>query len=201
MRAARSLTLLWPGLPWLWLRGGLMGLVLACAFAIVLDVAVITTWIWCELMEPPVVIGAWTATAVIFVAATFSAVKAFPPPLHIGRDPAADALFATARDAYLARDWTTAEATLRTLLARAPTDGEAQLLLGTLLRRVGRLAEARNALEQLSGADSGVPWRAEIDRELARITHPDRSVDDADEPASLPLPARQAAATRHDAAA
>ena len=45
MAALRYLTLLWPGMPWLWLRGSRAGLVLALAFAIVLDVAILTTWI------------------------------------------------------------------------------------------------------------------------------------------------------------
>lgn len=201
MRAARYLTLCWPGLPWLWLRGSLMGLVLAAAFAVALDVAVITTWIWCELVDLPVAVGMWAAAAAILVVATVSAVQAFPPPLPLGRDAATDALFVAARDAYLARDWTGAEAKLRTLLVRAPTDGEAQLLFATLLRRVGRPAEARAALEKLSRADSGVPWRAEIARELSRLDGDAASPEAADEPVSLPIRAEPWAGARRDAAA
>ncbi|MEN6451479.1 MAG: tetratricopeptide repeat protein, partial [Thermoguttaceae bacterium] len=76
---------------------------------------------------------------------------------------------------------------LQTLLARSPTDGEAQLLLGTLLRRVGRLDEARAALEQLSRADAGLVWQAAIVREFARIEADRRSGPDAGEPAILSL--------------
>lgn len=200
MRAARCLTLLWPGLPWLWLRGSVMGLVLAVAFAVVLDAAVLVTWIWSDLVDLPVALGIWTAAATILAVATASAVQAFPPPLPVGRDAEADAMFRAARDAYLARDWTAAEATLRTLLAQAPLDGEAQLLLGTLLGRVGRHAEARAALEKLSRADAGAPWRTAIERELARLAD-DRPGDVADaEPASLPLRAAPAATPRRDAA-
>ena len=124
MHAARYLTLVWPGLPWLWLRGSLMGLVLAVAFAVAFDVAVVTTWIWSELVDLPIAAGIWTATAAIFVVATVSAVQAFPPPLPLGRDPATDTLFVAARDAYLARDWTATEAKLRSLLARARSRAE-----------------------------------------------------------------------------
>lgn len=201
MHAARYLTILWPGLPWLWLRGSLTGLVLALAFAVVLDAAVIVTWIWNDLVELPVAIGIWTAAATIFVASTASAIQAFPPPLALGRDAAADVLFVAARDAYLARDWTTAEAGLRTLLARYPTDGEAQLLLATLLRRVGRGAEARGALEQLSRADSGAAWRTAIARELDRL---DADTNDAEAdagPVALPLPDVADATARRGAAA
>ena len=201
MHAARYLTLCWPGLPWLWLRGSLMGLALAIAFAVVFDVAVVTTWIWCELVELPVAIGIWAATAAIFVVATASAVRAFPPPLPRGRDAATDALFVAARDAYLARDWTTAESHLRTLLARAPIDGEAQLLLATLLRRVGRPAEARVALGKLSHADSGGPWRAEIAREMARLDADKEGPGEAGDPVSLPLRPEPAPAGRRGAAA
>jgi hypothetical protein len=201
MRAARCLTLAWPGLPWLWLRGSLMGLVLALAFAVVIDAAVIVTWIWSDLVELPVAIGIWTAAAAIFVVATVSAVQAFPPPIPLGRDAETEALFRAARDAYLARDWTGAETGLRSLLARSPADGEAQLLLGTLLRRVGRPTEARDALEKLSRADAGRAWQAVIERELARLAAGQSGPDTTDEPASLPLHHATVPAARRNAAA
>lgn len=169
MPAARHLTLLWPGLPWLWLRGSLTGLVLALAFGVAFDVAVVTTWIWTGLVEPPFLIALWTATAAIWLVSTASAAAAFPPPIHSARPEEADALFLKARDAYLARDWVATETRLRALLEIAPTDGEAQLLLGTLLRRVGRGAEARQALHKLSGSDSGAAWRDAIGAELRRL--------------------------------
>lgn len=177
MRAARYLTLLWPGLPWLWLRGSLPGLVVALGFAVTLDIAVLTTWIWSDLVDLPARLALWTATAATWAVATASAVAAFPPPLSAGRDAESDALYMKARNAYLARDWLTAESTLRTLLRRDATDGEAQLLLGTLLRRVGRLGEARAALDQLSRADAGRIWQSAIAREMARIDADGREAD------------------------
>ena len=187
MRAARYLTLLWPGLPWLWLRGSLPGLVVAVGFALTLDVAVLTTWIWSDLIELPARLAVWVATAVIWGLATVSALSAFPPPLAAGRDAESDTLYVKARNAYLAHDWLTAEATLRTLLQRDSTDGEAQLLLGTLLRRVGRFDEARAALDQLSRADSGRLWQSAIVRELARIEADSRATADTAGPAILSL--------------
>jgi len=166
VQAARYLTLAWPGLPWLWLRGSAAGLVLAAAFAVVLDAAIVTTFLWSELVEVQVTIGLWTAAAAIWIVATISAVAAFPSALASGRDAMVDAMFVAARDAYLARDWLTAESKLRAALELSPTDGEAQLLLATLLRRVGRLDEARGALQKLARSDSGGPWRSAITREL-----------------------------------
>ncbi|MFM8704221.1 MAG: tetratricopeptide repeat protein [Planctomycetia bacterium] len=186
MGFARYLTLVWPGMPWLWLRGSLAGLVLAVAFGLAVDVAVVTTWIWSELVDFRLTLALWTATAVVWLASTASAITSFPPPIPRGRDAAADALFVKARDAYLARDWLAAETKLRALLDLAPTDGEGQLLLGTLLRRVGRLDEATAALETLSRSDSGAPWRSAVARELERIVAARRPADMAD-PTMLPI--------------
>lgn len=182
VQAARYLTLAWPGLPWLWLRGSAAGLVLAAAFAVVLDAAIVTTFLWSELVEVQVTIGLWTAAAAIWIVATISAVAAFPSALASGRDAMVDAMFVAARDAYLARDWLTAESKLRAALELSPTDGEAQLLLATLLRRVGRLDEARGALQKLARSDSGGPWRSAITRELDLLAR--RSERSSDEVSS-----------------
>jgi hypothetical protein len=201
MAALRYLTLAWPGLPWLWLRGSRTGLVLALAFAVTVDVAVLTTFIWPELVGLEFTTALWTATAAIWLVATASAAAALPRPLPRVRAEAADALFVKARDAYLARDWVAAQAHLEELLALAPTDGEAQLLWGTLLRRLGRHGEARQALAQLSRSDSGGRWRAAITRELALLDEAAR--DTGGGPSILPLeqggagpgqPARRSAA-------
>lgn len=165
MAFVRSLTLVWPGLPWLWLRGSVGGLVLALAFAVLLDTAIVTTWIWSELVDLQVSIGIWTAAICVWLAATASAASAFPAPIPGHQDAATEALFLQARDAYLGRDWLAAERKLRTLLRLSPTDGEAQLLLATLLRRVGRTAEAKKALDQLARSDCGAPWQTAIARE------------------------------------
>jgi cytochrome c-type biogenesis protein CcmH/NrfG len=96
-------------------------------------------------------------------------------------------LFVKARDAYLARDWLAAETKLRTLLDLSPTDGEAQLLLGTLWRRVGRLDEAAAALQTLSRSDTGGPWQTAIARELERIATARRPAEEATDLAVLPM--------------
>lgn len=201
MAPFRYLTLVWPGLPWLWLRGSLSGLVLALAFAVSLDVAILATWIWPDLVEHSFTISAWTATTVIWVVSVVSAASAFPPPIQAVDRDETDKLFIKARDAYLARDWIQAETRLQELLALAPTDGEAQLLLGTLLRRVGRPAEARQALEKLARSDSGAPWRTAIAAELARLDADSAEVGESAEPVVLPLRDASAPAPGRTAAA
>ena len=179
MGIARYLTLVWPGMPWLWLRGSLAGLVLALAFAVAVDVAVFTTFIWTELVDLRTSLALWTATGAVWLVATVSAVTGFPPPIPRGRAAAAEALFVEARDAYLGRDWLAAETAVRSLLEISPLDGEGQLLLGSLLRRVGRHDEAEEALARLSRSDAGAAWRAEITRERDRIAR-DRHAPQAD---------------------
>jgi hypothetical protein len=205
MAAFRYLTLVWPGMPWLWLRGSRLGLVLALAFAVTVDVAVLTTFIWPELIGFGFSIGMWTATTAIWLISTASAVSSFPPPIPRPRAAAADALFIQARDAYLARNWLAAEAHLHALLALAPTDGEAQLLWSTLLRRVGRTAEAREALTKLSRSDSGSRWRGAIDRELELLDSGDGHDAAAAGPTILRVEPDSTASTprggRHGAAA
>jgi hypothetical protein len=198
MTALRYLTLAWPGLPWLWLRGSRAGLVVALAFAVSLDVGIVTTFIWPDLVELPITVAVWAGVAVIWLASTVSAVAAFPTTLPRPAPADVDPLFIKARNAYLARDWITAESRLRALLVLAPTDGEAQLLLATLLRRVGRLAEARDALEKLSASDTGARWRSAIAAERERIMGARRGDSNHDEPATLPLPDTNTAGRHHD---
>lgn len=180
MNLVRRSTLLWPGLPWLWLRGSRAGLLVAVAFAIVLDTAIVSTWVWSELVELEVAVGLWAAAAAIWLLGTISAVSAFPPPLTLTQDAATERMFVEARDAYLARDWLAAETKLLALLTLRPVDGEAQLLLASLLRRVGRSGEAEKALSKLARSDSGLRWHSAIARErrlLARAAEGDRDSD------------------------
>jgi hypothetical protein len=165
----RSLTLIWPGLPWAWLRGSWAGLILATAFAICLNLCIITAWIWTSFINLEMTFGIWTATAIIWIVSTVSAMSTFPQPLISSRDEVTDQLFVDARDAYLAADWLQAETKLQTILTLSPTDGEAQLLFGTLLRRVGRFVEAKKSLEKLERSDSGKPWEHAIRHELSLI--------------------------------
>ncbi len=169
MSFLRSLTLIWPGLPWAWLRGSWAGLILATAFAICLNLCIITAWIWTSFINLEMTFGIWTATAIIWIVSTVSAMSTFPQPLISSRDEVTDQLFVDARDAYLAADWLQAETKLQTILTLSPTDGEAQLLFGTLLRRVGRFVEAKKSLEKLERSDSGKPWEHAIRHELSLI--------------------------------
>ena len=182
MSFLRSLTLIWPGLPWAWLRGSWAGLILATAFGICLNLCIITAWIWTSFIDLEMSFGIWTVTAIIWIVSTVSAVSSFPQPLVSYRDEVTDNLFIDARDAYLAGDWLKAETKLQTILTLSPTDGEAQLLFGTLLRRVGRFKEAKKSLEILARSDSGQPWQHAIHHELSLIKRDFRENSEKIEP-------------------
>ena len=145
-----------------------------------------TAWIWTDLIELEVTFGIWAATAIIWTVSTVSAMSTFPQPLLNYRDEITEKLFIDARDAYLAGDWLCAETRLQTILTLSPTDGEAQLLLGTLLRRVSRLEEAKKALEKLARSDAGNLWQHAIDRELTLIKQNNQAHPEEIEPHSIP---------------
>lgn len=192
MTLMRRCTLLWPGLPWLWLRGSRAGLLLAVAFAVLLDTALVSTWIWTELVDVQTAVGLWAAVAATWVIAVASAVSAFPPPLILTQDAATEQIFVEARDAYLARDWLAAETKLLALLALRPADGEAQLLLASLLRRVGRPVEAEKALAKLARSDSGLRWQSAIARER-KLLERGSVVEQDEHPATARVGLRSAA--------
>ena len=143
----------------------------------------------------------WAAAAVVWIVGTVSALAAFPPLISTTHTAANNGIFIAARDAYLARDWLLAETKLRALLIVSPTDGEAQLLLATLLRRVGRNREARAALETLSRSDSGAAWNSAIGRELIRLDAPEAAPDANPEGSIVPLAATYNATPAGEAAA
>jgi len=60
-------------------------------------------------------------------------------------------------------------------------------MLATLLRRVGRLADATDALEKLSASDSGARWQTAMAAERQRIAETLRDDLNGDEPATIPI--------------
>ena len=52
MRCARWITLVWPGLTELWLAGAWWGLAIGCSFAWLVNLAVVSTFVWTELLGP-----------------------------------------------------------------------------------------------------------------------------------------------------
>ncbi|MCO6046837.1 hypothetical protein NG895_23305 [Aeoliella sp. ICT_H6.2] len=181
------LAYLWPGLPHLWVEGSWAGLALAIGFTALVNLAIVNLFIWPELMEPR---AKWVGGAALFalwVAALWetrgelrrqaerrrAAEEDRPDPeteqLALQQAEADQQLMAAQRS-YLAGDWIAAERTLLELIKVNKHDIEAQLLLATLWRHLGRTRHAVRRLGRIARLDAAAPWRFEIEQELALAT-------------------------------
>lgn len=158
---------LWPGLPPLWYRGSWLGLACACAFGALLNAALWATYVWTELVSAQVAIVWWTLLGVAWIAAVMAHLRGRKTTSN---DASTEGdLFPRALSEYLQGSWFQAEATCQRLLSHDAWDVPTHLLLATLLRRTGRLAEARRRLDELQSLDNSAGWEWEITREYERI--------------------------------
>ncbi|MEX2175175.1 MAG: hypothetical protein WD872_12505 [Pirellulaceae bacterium] len=180
MRALTWMICLWPGLVAAWLRGQFRGLVVAVAFAGVLNLALITTFVWPQGLSAALPTWA-TPVAVWVLVLGFWIVgvrrnwqdRAGPAPgvaeSMAAADPQIEADFRAAQAEYLKGHWIEAETLLARLLARRADDVEARLLTAAILRRTGRAAAAQALLTELAGTELAGRWRWEIAAELKRM--------------------------------
>lgn len=166
----------WPGLLSLWRYGRMRGLVLAVAFAILLNGAVIASFVYPEqvpqqaryLLWAVLIVGWWIATR---TAARHSGTAVERVVCEVN-----EGLFLQAQAEYLKGHWFEAETPLREILKINPEDSDARLLLAGLLRRSARHDEARRQLGRLAKMPSAQKWEAEIRRELALLSSRSRLV-------------------------
>lgn len=164
MRRMRWATYLWPGLPQLIARGSWVALGVAVMSAVLLNVALLSTFAWSELLVGPLRIAIWLFTIGAWVvSAGWSLAKRLRPG-GPPEDPGRDTLEA-AIERYLKGEWFETEQILMNLLRRNEDDVEAELMLATLLRHRGRYDEAAKRLERLEAADNAWRWEWEICRE------------------------------------
>jgi hypothetical protein len=158
-------TYLWPGLPQVWRRGAWPALGLALGFAVLLNLMVVASLVWTELLPSPLRKGAWTAIAVVWVGSGIVARwrARGEVPRESGsqrRDP-----YGEVTEQYLKGNWFEAECALAGLVRRDPRDVDAGLMLATLYRHTGRLDEAARQLDHIERFDEAAKWVLEIDRE------------------------------------
>jgi hypothetical protein len=165
MHRMRWITCLWPGLPQLWTYGSWSGLAVAVGAAVVLDLLLLASFGWSELVSPSWRITLWAAFGVCWlIAAGWSARQCRRRAAAGNSDPRADN-FAEALDCYLKGDYYQAEHVLEWLLRRNLRDLDARLMLATLLRHTGRLDEAREQLDTLARFEGAEKWQREIQQE------------------------------------
>ena len=190
---------IWPGLARLWLRGSLRGLCLACVFGVVLNLALITTFVWPQLLSRQLPSWGTPVAAWILVLWFWIVGRRGDRPLLAGKPPRGDLpteeqnnQLRQAQTEYLKGHWVEAESLLGNLLRDRPDDWEAGLLLGTIFRRTKRIAEARRAIGLLAEHERGLVWRTELSRELASLDNLERELKEASEAAEPPALRRAA---------
>ena len=170
MRQLRWLTLLWPGWPQLWFAGAWSGLAIALGFAALLDLGLLTSRMWTELLSPSMRTAIWLVLAAVWTVSAAASWR-WVGGLQTGRfRPADNELFVQAREEYLKGNWFEAETVLGRLLDRNVLDIEARLLRASLLVRTARRNEATGELDRLTRMDGGELWRMEIGRLRSRLT-------------------------------
>jgi hypothetical protein len=161
----RWITILWPGLPQLWLRGEWSALGLAIGFSALVNIAVVATWGWTELLEPALLWTAWGGVVLFWLVSLLGGAFQVVRLCGVSSIDSAGDLFRAVQGEYLKGNWFEAELALNQLLERNPSDVDAHLMLATLLRRIGQANEARERLELLSTIEGAEKWQLEIARQ------------------------------------
>lgn len=164
MSATRKLTCLWPGLPKMWVCGDISGLRLAVTFTVVLNLAILVSFMWPWRFSWLVTVLLWTLVVTIWGASFWATWRRFPeqPQEHA---TLYEGLFLRAQTEYLRGEYFAAESALERLLKHRPYDVEARMLLASVYRRTSRSDLARKQLRRLART-GGAKWAMEVAREL-----------------------------------
>lgn len=176
-------TAMWPGLAQLWLKGQFRGLLTAVAFAAAVNFALITTFVWPQLVSrqaPPWLVPAmaWIVVVWFWVAGLRAGARlsAAVQRAHRPADAQSLELFRQAQLEYLKGHLLEAETRLVSLLQRTAGDVEARLLLAAIQRRTKRPAEARQSLAQLAELSGSATWADEVRREQVKLGELEREL-------------------------
>lgn len=172
------LAYVWPGLPTILATGSWLGLAWAVGFAVLINLLILASLWWPELLMSRVRMGLWLVTAVFWVGATIVSSRALRD-LELSEETVEGPSFRDATQKYLQADWFGAEQILLDLLSKNPRDVDSGLMLATLWRHTGRFEEASQQLDRLELLDGARKWRLEIHQErkrLAEVTKSEESV-------------------------
>jgi hypothetical protein len=174
----------WPGLAQLWRYGQWQGLAAAVGFGVLLNLLLMASFVWVELVAPLWLKMGWLLAGMVWTgAAGWSIWHGWGvTPRQV---QSADAMFRTALGEYLQGNWFEAEQILGQLLELRPRDVEGRLMLATLLRHNHRLQEALDQLARVELLSDARFWKQEIEVERRMIAAAYEGKElDAVEPAS-----------------
>jgi tetratricopeptide (TPR) repeat protein len=159
----------WPGLAQVWSGQEVLGLILAAAFALALNAALVARFIWTEAVPAPWP-GFFSVAAVLCWGAAFGYTLWWAWLCHPERYRLEiDRLFRESQEMYLQGRWNEARKRLERILSMDETDADALMQLGMLFVRTEQTALARKSFRQCLELEAGVKWRWEIDRTLAKL--------------------------------
>jgi hypothetical protein len=162
-------------------------LALAVGFAILLNVLLLATFVWVELVDPRQLRLAWLAAGLVWIGS--AVVSAWHGRgLAPRRASTAEAMFREALGEYLRENWFEAERLLGRLLHLQPRDVEAGLLLATLLRHTKRYHEAIDQLDRLELVADAGRWNREIQAERLWIAQAQAEAVEPVPPIDNPFP-------------
>ncbi len=161
----------WPGLAGLWFRGHFSSLLLAIGFSVLLNVALISSFLWpWSLGETfpavawPLILLVWSVSAVLAYR-RLPDYLAIPASEKVADQRSGDTLFIQAQSEYLKGHWEEAKSLLKRQLNQNHRDVEARLLLATLFRHTRQFIAASQMLREIEKFDEAYEWRFEISRE------------------------------------
>ena len=165
MRRVRWITLVWPGLTDLWLFGGWWGLAIACSFAWLANLAIVSSFVWTDWIGAWSRVGVWVLLAVSWTVSVVLSFRQLRGNQAVLAEGDVEDLFRRAQREYLHGNWVQAEQLLSQLTSLNAGDAGARLMLVSLLRRTGQLAEAAAQLRRLEASDAAAQWQGDIARE------------------------------------
>jgi hypothetical protein len=155
----------WPGLAQICFFGSWSGLGMAVGAGVLLDVLLLVSFGWTELIDRNLRNTIWVAFAVAWIVAIVWSRKQCLGQAFACRLQPEEDTFGQAVDHYLKGDNYETEQILEGLLRRNTRDLDARLMLATLLRRAGRLDEASRQLDMLTRFEGAGRWELEIQEE------------------------------------
>lgn len=177
MRRVPFLICCWPGLARLWLRGDWFALTLALGFALLLNFALLSTFVWHDVLGSHFVWVAWPLLVTSWVVSFYRTPRVMA---GLGMENAPDKkstqCLSEAHVEYLKGNWIDAEALLNRLIDMNRGDLEAWIMKIGLLRRTNRLAEARQHLQKVTQFENAARWSYELAQEGRRIDDMERDL-------------------------
>ena len=175
-------TRMWPGSPRIWSLGSWSGLAQAVGFAFLVNLAVLGSFCWIELLPSGVLTLTWLAIGLLWLGSALFSCRSDGGNRSEADNAGEIEVFSEAIEHYLGGNWYETQRVLGSLLRRNPRDMEAGLMWATVLRHTDRLHEAHEQLDRLERFNGHHRWGMEIrhERELLKRLWQEKSENTAE---------------------